>query len=215
MKVLTNTNRSNDILTKIQNNWATVLSLAGKIENTETKAGALELCDKLHDRLAVCPASSKTEYVGAFPGGLVFHSLNVLKIMKDMRKALELEDKVSTDSLIVLGLFHDIGKLGNEDNDYYLPQSSEYHRNRGNPYEFNQDLLNIPVATRSLWWLNRFSIWLSENEIHALNTLNVKGTEIVSYVPSLRDPWEAYLLQSAVRAACLKYGGFKSILDTP
>lgn len=203
-----------EVLNRIQTNWATLTGLVNRLENAETKESLNELCEKLHDRFAVCPASSKLEYIGSFPGGLAWHSLNVLKIMKDLRKSFDLENSVPTDSLIVLGLFHDIGKLGNEEEDYFYPQTSEWHRKTlGQVYEINKELVGMPVAIRSLWWLNNFGVQLSENEIGALTSLATKPNEEISFVPSLRVPWETFLLQTAVRASCMKYAGFSSIAD--
>jgi len=212
-----NTNKStasnDDLLKKINENWGTVLGLVGRIENAEVKEGATQLCNDLHDRFAVCPASTRTEYVGCFPGGLVWHSLNVLRSMKALRTGLDLEKSVHPDSLIVLGLFHDIGKLGNVNNDYYLPQTSDWHRDKlGQLYIVNDKVSAIPVATRSIYWLNQYNIPLSENEIHAITSLAEKPGEAVSFTPSLRDPWESYLLQSAVRGACIKNHGVTSVL---
>lgn len=213
-----NNNKKTDnqefLLQKIQENWATLKSLVNRIENLETRESALHLCDDLHDRFAVAPASTRTDYVGCFVGGLVWHSLNVIKVMKALRSSLELEKVVSADSMIILGLFHDLGKLGNEEEDYYLPQSSDWHRNRGQLYEINEGMGHIPIAVRSIWWLNHYKVSLSENEVYALQSLSVKNGEQICFSPSLRDPWEAYMLQSAVRGACIKHHGITSLSQT-
>jgi len=208
-------NKQELVLKRVQENWATVKSLVNRIENTEAREGAIHLCDDLHDRFAVAPASTRTDYVGCFVGGLVWHSLNVLKVMKALRTSLELENTVSADSMIILGLFHDLGKLGNEKEDYYLPQSSDWHRQKlGMQYEVNEGMGHIPIAVRSIWWLNNYKVSLSENEVYALQSLSVKNGEQISFTPSLKDPWEGYLLQSAVRGACIKHHGITSITQT-
>ena len=207
-------NDNSVILAKVQENWATLMGLVNRIENPEIKEGALQLCNDLHDRFAVAPASTRTEYVGCFPGGLVWHSLNVLRVMKALRTSLDLEKVVHPDTMIVLGLFHDVGKLGNAKDDYYLPQSSDWHRNKGMLYEINDSMSSVSVATRSLWWLNQYNIPLSENEVHALTSMLARSNEQVTFTPSLRDPWEAYLLQSGVRGACIKHHGITSLSQT-
>jgi hypothetical protein len=142
------------VLQKVQENWGTLKGLVNRIENPEAREGAIHLCDDLHDRFAVAPASTRTDYVGCFVGGLVWHSLNVLRVMKALRTSLDIEKTVSADSMIILGLFHDIGKLGNEKEDYYLPQSSDWHREKlGMHYEVNEGikfilLILINLATR-------------------------------------------------------------------
>lgn len=194
-----------DLLIKVQENWDKVKSLVNRIENEKVKAGCIALTDHLYDRMAVAPASTRKEYIGCFVGGLVWHSLNVLRTMNSLRTSLDLGDEVSADSMILLGLFHDIGKLGNEDNDYYVPQNSEWHREKlGQLYEVNKGMGNVPVPVRTLWWLNKFNIPLSENEIHAIQSLKFNNEE-VSFVPGTNETWEPYLLQSAIRGACIKY----------
>ena len=209
-----NNNSANNaaLLSKINENWGKFSSIVGRIENTEVREGALKLCNDLHDRLAVCPASTRTDYVGCFTGGLVWHSLNVLKAMKNLRTAFELDSKVHADSIIILGLFHDLGKLGNSKEDYYLPQASDWHRNKGILFEINPEVGSVPVAVRSIWWLNQYGIPLSENEVHALASLSKSHGEDISFNPSLKDPWESFLLQSAVRGACISGHGVKDLL---
>lgn len=194
-----------DLLIKVQENWDKVKSLVNRIEDEKVKAGLNSLTDHLYDRMAVAPASTRKEYNGCFVGGLVWHSLNVLRTMNSLRTSLDLGDEVSADSMILLGLFHDIGKLGNEDNDYYVPQNSEWHREKlGQLYEVNKGMGNVPVPVRTLWWLNKFNIPLSENEIHAIQSLKFNNEE-VSFIPGASETWEPYLLQSAIRGACIKY----------
>ena len=204
----------NALVEKINDNWKTFTGLVARIENQEVKEGATKLCLDLYDRFAVCPASTRTDFVGCFPGGLVWHSLNFLRAMKGLRTSFDLEETVHADSMIVMGLFHDIGKLGNDKNDYYVSQGSDWHRNKGMLYELNTDLAQMPVSTRSVWWLNQYGIPMSENELHAITSLAAKSSDSVSFTPSLKDPWEAFLLQSAVRGSCIKHHGITSLLQT-
>jgi hypothetical protein len=198
-------------LETITENWAKLISIVGKIENSEVREGATKMCNDLHDKFAVCPASTRIDYVGCFTGGLVWHSLNVLKAMKNIRSSFGLENKVHSDSMIILGLFHDIGKLGNHSDDYYLPQASEWHRNKGMLFEVNREIANVPVAVRSLWWLNQYGIPLSENEVHAILSLANSHNEEIRFVPSLKDPWETFLLQTSVRGACIAAHGITEL----
>ena len=209
----TNTDDSQEILLgKVQDNWDKVKSLINHIEDEKVRKGCVALADHIYDRMAAAPASTKLDYIGCFVGGLTWHSLNVLRVMKTLHSAFELEGKVSADTMIVLGLFHDIGKLGNENTDYYIPQKSEWHREKlGQMYEVNEGVGNVPVSVRTLWWLNRFNIPLTEFEICAIQSLTNKNEQI-SFIPGIaNDPWETFLLQSAVRGACIKYHGIKNL----
>jgi len=196
---------------KVIANWDTFMDLIEKkVQDSTVRDSLKELCIEVEDRLAPCPASTKTDYVGSFLGGLVWHSLNVLKIMVELNKIYS--TNLTPDSLIVTGLFHDIGKIGSLDQDYYLSQQSDWHRNRGILYEINPDIPHVPVAIRSLWWLNSSGVPLAEHEIHAISSLQHMNQ---IYSSELYDaPKLTLILQQAVRAACILNKGKKSILDT-
>lgn len=198
------------LIQKITANWILYKNLVSKIEDNEKRDACLALCEKVADRAPVCPASTKQEYVGCFTGGLVWHSINVTKMMRDLVKLYDVE--VPTDSIIVAGLFHDIGKLGNLEEDYYYPQNSQWHRDKGMLFEINSNLSNLSVATRSLYWLNQFHCPLSEDEIGAIMSLNVRSTETISYVPSFKDSWLSIVLQHSVRTVCIKNNGITSLI---
>lgn len=194
---------------KIKQNWDLFLSLiSNKISNPIIKEPLEKLSKELEDRIAACPASTKLEYTGAFTGGLVWHSLNVLKTMKDLNKIYEA--KYSPDTLIVVSLFHDIGKIGNEEEDYYLKQESDWHRKNGFMYKVNDCLPPSNIQTRSLWWLNHYGVALSEQEIHAIYSLNQIGQMFNSELYNV--PMLTLMLQQSVRFCCTKYKNYQSVL---
>lgn len=55
-------------------------------------------------------APASTQYHCSFPGGLCLHSLNVYKAIKSLASEF-CEGKYSNDSLIIVGLLHDLGKI--------------------------------------------------------------------------------------------------------
>ena len=84
---------------------------------TRKDAKIEELLNKLEESdFYYAPAS--TQYHGSFAGGLVDHCLNVYYNLKSMVKSKHLEDKISEDSIAIVGLFHDISKMN-----YYEPCS--------------------------------------------------------------------------------------------
>jgi hypothetical protein len=198
-----------DELNKIQENWDLFLGLVnGKISDPTVREPLSKLCKELEDRLAVCPASTRKEYIGAFPGGLVWHSLNVLKVMKELNKIYDA--KYTPDNLIVVSLFHDLGKIGNEDEDYYLPNESDWHKKNGMIYEINKDLPPTSVASRTMWWLNSSNVPLSEVEVHAIMSLQQMGQMFNNELYNI--PMLSMMLQQSVRACSLKHKGFDSVL---
>jgi len=201
---------SDKLVQKITSNWELLKGLVSRIEDAEKRHALLSLCDKVADRAIVCPASTRTEYVGCFTGGLVWHSLNVVKIMKELVKLYDLD--VDTDSLIIAGVFHDFGKLGTMDKDYYLSQHSDWHRSKGMLYEINPEVSGHTVQALSLYWINQYGCPLSEDEVSAILSLSTKFNETISYVPSFKDPWLSVILQHAVRIACMKNNGITSLI---
>ena len=62
-------------------------------------------------------------------------------------------------------MHHDLGKVGDEENDYYIPQTSDWHRNnRGELYTHNPQLSYMSVPDRSIKLLVDHDIKLTENE---------------------------------------------------
>jgi putative nucleotidyltransferase with HDIG domain len=124
---------------------------------------ALVLVDSLGERLALCPASSRKDYHSAFPGGLVDHSLRVLTNALKLSKAMGWE--LSRESLIIGCLFHDLGKVGDHQTDYYVPQDSEWHRDKlGEMYKHNKALQYMTVPDRGVWLCQHFGLKLTQDE---------------------------------------------------
>jgi len=154
------------IVERLEKNWALYYDLVGRIKNEDAKTALLTLCDETKDRLAATPASTRTDFVGAYAGGLIQHSLTVLKLAKNLNKVFGAN--IDSDSLIITCLFHDIGKIGNANEDYYQENPSDWHRDRGMMYELNKELGKAHPTQRSLWWLNGSGCPLSEEEVYAI-----------------------------------------------
>jgi hypothetical protein len=155
---------------QIEQNFNKFRALCERLGDRATKV--LKLVDDLGERLAVCPASGRTEYHNCFPGGLVQHSLTVLYNAKVINDTFGWG--VSKESLIVSALFHDIGKCAHisrdgECIDYYVPQDSSWHREKlGELYKHNPKIPYMPVAQRSLWILGQYDVPLTFEESVAI-----------------------------------------------
>jgi len=71
------------------------------------RKGIDELCDWLENETDFFTAPASTKGHGGFEGGLVLHSLNVYKLLKNFTKQIE---DVKEESLIIVGLLHDLCK---------------------------------------------------------------------------------------------------------
>ena len=182
-------------------NWEVFLKVVStKVENEELKTSLLNLCEDQKDRILICPASTRTDFIAAAPGGLVWHSLNVLRLAKDLNK-LYLSN-ISVDDLIVTSLFHDIGKIGDQYNDLYIKQESQWHRDRGMMFELNAKLNTSTVPHRTLWWLNHYKVPLSLEAINAINSVHLETPDMSSHV-TYNVPVLTLVLQQATRASCV------------
>lgn len=106
-------------------------------------------------------APASTKFHNAFEGGLLSHSLNVYKALKEL-----IGDKWSNDTLIIVGLLHDICKVNLYKVDF---------RNRKNengewvkePYYTSDDLMPLGHGEKSVMILSEF-IKLSKEELYAI-----------------------------------------------
>jgi len=129
----------------------------------ERSPAALRLVDHLGERLALCPASGRKDFHQAIPGGLVDHSLRVLGNAMKLSKAFGWD--LPKDSLIIGCLFHDLGKVGDVDDDYYVPQTSDWHREKlGEMYTHNKKIKYMTVPHRGVWLCQHFGLTLTQDE---------------------------------------------------
>ena len=56
-------------------------------------------------------------------------------------------------------MHHDLGKVGDLEHDYYVPNESEWHRkNQGAIYTHNKELQHMTVTDRAIFLLGHFKI---------------------------------------------------------
>lgn len=150
---------------EIEQNWKRFAALC---EKTGDRAPAIaKMLEELDERLCLCPASSKTEYHGAFPGGLVDHSLRVLNNVVALNKTYGWN--LPKESMIIAALFHDIGKVGlpgkGAENDFYVEQTDPYWRDkRGEVYTYNNDITYLTTPDRSVFIMQHYGIRLTPDE---------------------------------------------------
>lgn len=120
------------------------------------------------ERFFTAPASSRTDHHSCFPGGLAYHSLKVTENLFRICAGMDIEAKNS--SKVIVGLFHDLGKIGNLTQDYYLPNPSEWHRkNLGKMYEMNTERDDdFTVPTRSLRIMEHYGFKFTDEEYFAI-----------------------------------------------
>jgi hypothetical protein len=135
----------------------------------EYRQEALEkFLNHFEERLALCPGSSRTAFHNCFPGGLVEHSLRVLKNCNRLVQVFKEEFTISKESMIFACLFHDIGKLGGIDEPRYLPQTSDWHAKQGNLYEYNKKMPALQTPVGGLFILQHFGVHMNFEEFQSI-----------------------------------------------
>ena len=154
---------------EIQSNFNKLITFIEKQYSGKRKENLLKLYNDLAIRIATAPSSSYDHLHNAFPGGYVIHVLNVIKsaaklysLWQDFGNNMS---GYSKEELLFVALNHDLGKIGSNDHDYYIPNDSDWHvQNKGQLYKLNPKLSYMKHNDRSLYLLHQYEIPMSEVE---------------------------------------------------
>jgi len=120
----------------------------------------------LENETAWLTSPASTRFHLAEEGGLLKHSVGVAETLLQFR--LMLAPWLPEESCVIVGLFHDCGKLGVQGKPLYLPNDNEWMaRNRGIRYMINPEVVSMGLAVRSLYLMTKY-IELSESEAQAI-----------------------------------------------
>ena len=192
---------------QIVENWSKLIQLIEDTFSGERKEKLLEMYKYFEDRMSIAPASGKAAYHNAMVGGYVEHVLHVTDCAIQIKKLWESNGAMinfTDEELIFAAMHHDLGKVGDLDKDYYIPQDSEWHRkNRGEIFKHNPDLQYMTVTDRAIFLLNHFGIKMSQWEYIGLKLTDGMYEEgNKSYYISYNPDWSlksniAYILHQA------------------
>jgi hypothetical protein len=178
---------------KIQSNWNKFLSNIDAYITGERKQKLLDLYKKYEERIVMMPASHKKEYHNAFPGGYVDHVNRVVECCLKLNQVwIEMGVDTSTytiEELIFSAINHDLGKIGDEDYESYIPQDDKWRKEKlGEDYKFNDKLAFASVPDRGLFLLQSHGVQYTFNEMVAIQTHDGLYDEankkyLISYAP--------------------------------
>ena len=153
---------------QIQENWQQLRNIITDTFEGERLEKLNKMYDYFEDRMCIAPASGTEYFHYAHVGGYVEHILHVIDLsvkIKDMWKQNGAIINFSDEELIFAAMHHDLGKVGDMTNDYYIPQESEWHRkNQGSIFSHNSELQYMTVTDRAIYLLNQFGITMTEWE---------------------------------------------------
>lgn len=113
------------------------------------------------------PASSRESYHNCYPGGLAEHNLNVVSFLIHLNEISELD--FDYESLCVVGLLHDLGKVINTDFErFYKTEEERWKIDRGELFSKNDGSTYFTAHQRTMWILSHFGFKLSPEEYQAI-----------------------------------------------
>jgi hypothetical protein len=178
-----------------------------QVSKLSSKGGTiLNYVDNNAERIMLAPASTKRDYTCCHPGGLVEHSLRVLQNAAKLRQVYNLTDSIATQSVILCSLFHDIGKIGTQSKEYYVDNTSDWHRDKlGVYYNIADRFQHVPVSQLSLFTLSQNKVEIDIDEWYAMSVVGNKATR--EDLPTQGEPWISVILSQAIKSACVQGKG--------
>ena len=165
-------------------NWENLIKVIDTYITSPRKDQLIKMYEKFSERIMTAPASSHADRHNCFPGGYLDHILRVCDMSKALydiwRKVNAGTDTFTFEELIFSALNHDLGKIGTEEGEYYIPNDSQWHKERGQIYKLNGTIDYMKVPDRSLYLLQQHGIPVTQNEYLAIKLhdgLYSKGNE--------------------------------------
>ena len=98
--------------------------------------------------------------------GLLKHSVGVAENLLKLRDCLASE--IPDESCVIIGLFHDVGKVGMPGKPLYIKNDNEWEvKKRGITYKTNPEVVQMGLAARSLYLVSKY-VPLSDAEAQAI-----------------------------------------------
>jgi HD domain len=99
-------------------------------------------------------------------GGLLEHSVGVAEALLRFRETLA--PQISEESCVIVGLLHDVGKIGMPGKPRYIKNDNEWEiKHRNTTYKINPKEVYMGLAVRSLYLIAKY-ISLSDSEAQAI-----------------------------------------------
>lgn len=138
-----------------------ILANAKKYHETCQKYGFIndQLIQFLGTEFIAAPASTQTDYHYCYEGGLINYLLTTCKYAIGVNNSLPENDRVNQDSLIKICLLFHIGKAK-----LYIPNESQWHKDKGILYKFNDKLTSMRAGERSIYYATQYGVKFTEEE---------------------------------------------------
>ena len=159
-------------LDQIRENLDKFNSYIEKYISGDRKEKLLKFYSDRQITLATSPASSKESHHNCFAGGYLDHVLRVTEMALFTERVWDKfgqSKNYTTEELVFSCINHDLGKLGTNEQPFYIPNDSDWHvKNHGAHFKINFKHIHMRVADRSLFYLQEANIPVTENEFLAI-----------------------------------------------
>lgn len=146
---------------QLQENYEKYFKLLSKYFGPEP---AQRLESALGERLAMAPRGLTREE-GGYPGALIEFSLRMAK------KTSLVSSEVDQRSLVRAILTHNLGMVGDDFEDQFSPQDSQWHQDKlGQYYKYNDKCSKMSYTHRTLYILSKFGFEFNTDEWIAIIT---------------------------------------------
>lgn len=157
---------------QISENLDKFYSLIKKYVSKDRADQLIDLYKSIELTLATAPASTKASHHNCFPGGYVDHVVRVTEAALVFDKVWDRFGQIkgyTLEELVFSAINHDLGKLGTEEQPFYIPNDQQWQiEKQGAYYKINPALHHMRIADRSLFILQKYKITVSENEFLAI-----------------------------------------------
>ena len=205
---------------EIEHNWKKLRDIIENTFDDDRLINLNKMYDYFEDRMCMAPASGKEHYHYAHVGGYVEHVLHIIDYALQIKGTWEKNGATinfTDEELIFAAMHHDLGKVGDLENDYYIPNDSDWHRkNQGLLFKHNPKIEYMTVTDRALWLLQHFGVSMTQNEFIGLRLTDGMYEEAnksyyVAYQPErqLRSNIAYILHQADMLATHVEYDEWK------
>ena len=116
--------------TQLKENWDKLINIVSEVFSDSRKDKLLKMYKHFEERMMFAPASGTAHFHNCFIGGYVEHVLHITGISRKlftMYGELGAHIDYTEEEVIFAALHHDLGKVGDLENDYYVPNDSKWH----------------------------------------------------------------------------------------
>jgi len=186
--------------TQIAENYEKFRKLINQTFTGERLDSLNKMYNHLENRILLTPASSTAHFHNAFAGGYIDH---ILRVTRNAVKVFDMYGDIGLgigdydkETVIFTALHHDLGKVGNADESWYIANDSQWHiENQGKIYKTNPTMHWMNLNDRTFWLLNHFGIKISEIEY-----LGIKLTDGL-YDESNKEYYIAYNSDNSLKTS--------------